>query len=507
MSVLLKINFIVSYFFILAIYAQDVISLPEESSKNIGPTSFLFKDSRQNEIILKTKDGWLRQSDDTVTLRWNEEPFFYLQTDVDQIELTQAWNYTLGGANALGDTISLAVIDASFYVPHEDLYQNIWTNPSEIPNDSIDNDQNGYIDDVVGLQLINENDDHDQGAISNHGTSVLGIIGAIGSNQIGVSGMCQSCKLMLLSARNDQQITQLSTIIKGFQYIIDMKKTYIQSNGQSGAFVTAVNCSWGIDYAFAKDHPIWCALLDSLGANGILTVGAVTNNEVDIDMVGDMPSQCPSDFLITVQESDEKSQLKTGTGYGEKHVDLSAPAAAYTTRWADKYGVFGGTSGAAPHVTGAIGLLSSLEIPAWNYYQKEHPAEAAKFLKSIILSSVDKNSTYDGKSVSGGELNIGRAMDRLYSFFTPVAENGILQVFPQPADQILRIQLSSVQSNEVQLTFYDLLGRPSLFATSQIVFAGQPYIEVDISSLAAGLYTLSIELGTQKFSQKVMINN
>ena len=85
--------------------------------------------------------------------------------------------------------------------------------------------------------------------------------------------------------------------------------------------------------------------------------------------------------------------------------------------------------------------------------------------------------------------------------------DGILQVFPQPADQILRIQLSSVQSNEVQLTFYDLLGRPSLFATSQIVFAGQPYIEVDISSLAAGLYTLSIELGTQKFSQKVMINN
>ena len=134
-----------------------------------------------------------------------------------------------------------------------------------------------------------------------------------------------------------------------------MKKAFLRTDGQEGAFVVAVNCSWGIDYAYAKDHPVWCSLLDSLGAYGIIPVSAVTNNDADIDVVGDMPSDCSSDFLITVHESNDRGQLKTGTGYGLNNVDLASPGAAYTTRWANKYGVFGGTSGATPHVTAAMG--------------------------------------------------------------------------------------------------------------------------------------------------------
>ena len=168
---------------------------------------------------------------------------------------------------------------------------------------------------------------------SNHGTSVLGIISAVGDNQIGVSGICQSCKLMLLSARGDQEITMLSTILKGVQYIIDMKKAYLNSYGQEGAFVVAVNCSWGIDYAFSHDHPVWCALLDSLGTYGIIPVGAVTNKDVIFVQGGDLPSHCPSDYLITIQESNDRGQLKNGTGYGAEYVDIAAPASGYSTRW------------------------------------------------------------------------------------------------------------------------------------------------------------------------------
>ena len=161
-----KITYIVFYLIFSSVVAQESNDILYEKWQCVGLDKSLCVNKKDSKIHLKTKDGWIEQWDDTVTLRWTSEPFYYLQTDLDQIDMESAWSYTTGGVNALGDSISIAVIDASFDVSHEDLINNIWKNPGEIPEDSIDNDLNGYIDDALGLQLINENDNHNQGAIS-----------------------------------------------------------------------------------------------------------------------------------------------------------------------------------------------------------------------------------------------------------------------------------------------------------------------------------------------------
>ena len=94
----------------------------------------------------------------------------------------------------------------------------------------------------------------------------------------------------------------------------------------------------------------------------------------------------------------------------------------------------------------------------------------------------------EGKSASGGEINVGQAMDYLYNYFTPSPSVGISAIFPQPANDILNVRISSFESTEVKCIFYDLLGRPSIQSSSQITFAGQPYIEIDVSDLSAGIY-------------------
>ena len=103
-------------------------------------------------------------------------------------------------------------------------------------------------------------------------------------------------------------------------------------------------------------------------------------------------------------------------------------------------------------------------------------------------------------------MNVGRAMDALYAYFTPQSENKIIRTFPQPASNILRVQLSSNESSDMFFTFYDVLGRPTMQSKARVQFAGQPFIELNVEELSAGLYMMEVQSETQKFAQLVMIN-
>jgi hypothetical protein len=141
-------------------------------------------------------------------------------------------------------------------------------------------------------------------------------------------------------------------------YIRALRNKYNTTGGSEGAFIVAANLSAGIDNALPADHAMWCAQYESLGSAGILGICATTNSNSDVDMFGDMPTTCPSDYLIAVTNTGMDDQKKMFAGYGKMHIDLGAPGTpSYSTHLGHDYGEFIGTSAAAPQVSGSVGIL------------------------------------------------------------------------------------------------------------------------------------------------------
>ncbi|NJO87124.1 MAG: S8 family serine peptidase, partial [Lewinella sp.] len=231
----------------------------------------------------------------------------------------QSWDLTTGGLTVNGDTIVVCVIDNGIDIDHEDLLPNLWFNRGEIAENGIDDDNNGYIDDFQGWNT-QANSNNIEGGES-HGTAVAGIVGARGNNGIGVTGMNWQVKIMVV---NNGFLASESEVIEAYGYPLEARKRYQQSNGTTGAYVVATNSSWGLANGRPEDSPIWCALYDSLGHYGILNVGATVNSNVDVDVVGDLPTTCPSNFLIAVTNVNTQNVKVTNAGFGRLSIDLGA---------------------------------------------------------------------------------------------------------------------------------------------------------------------------------------
>ena len=169
---------------------------------------------------------------------------------------------------------------------------------------------------------------------------------------------------------------------------------YDETEGAEGAYVVATNASWGLTGGQPADSPIWCDLYDVLGANGILNMGATANQNLDIDVVGDLPTACPSDFLISVTNLNDNDQKVTAAGFGSSTIDIGAYGeGAFTTTIGGGYGTFAGTSAATPAVSGAVGLLYSapcaafgelLEVKSGIFLAIWHPRYAALCINGTV---------------------------------------------------------------------------------------------------------------------------
>lgn len=256
-----------------------------------------------------------------------------------------AWNISTGGMTMAGDSIVIAVIDGGVNKTHPDLVKNLWRNTAETPNDGIDNDGNGYVDDFLGWNVFAQNDNI-QGITTQHGTPVTGIIGASGNNNLGVTGVNWNVKIMFVAGGNLE-----SDLLAAYDYILRARLKYNATNGAAGAFVVAANCSWGIDYGMPANAPLWCAAFDEMGEAGILSVAATANTAVNVDLAGDLPTTCPSDFLLSVTSLNKMDELAPTAAWGPVNIDLGAYGeGVFTTSAANQYGVHAGTSFAAPQV-------------------------------------------------------------------------------------------------------------------------------------------------------------
>jgi serine protease len=313
----------------------------------------------------------------------------------------EAWNISTGGISPAGDTIVVAMIDSGLDFTHTDLKDNLWVNHAEIPDNNKDEDQNGYIDDYLGWNVSTLNDNIG-GLTTTHGTPIAGIIGARGNNNIGVSGVNWRVKMMFVASGGT-----MADVLAAYDYILHTRRVYNASNGKSGAFVVAVNCSFGTDYGSPTQAPLWCAAFDSLGKHGILSIAATANKAIDVDQVGDLPTSCASDYLITVTNVNKKDVKVQEAAWGKKHIDLGAFGEdIFSTASGSNYGLVRGTSFAAPQVSGAIGLLFSSPCPTLISEMKTDPAEAAYYAKKLLLGSVQPNISLSDKTLSGGRLNL-----------------------------------------------------------------------------------------------------
>lgn len=326
-----------------------------------------------------------------------------VDADTD-IEL--AWDVTTGGLTPDGDTIVVCVVDGGVNINHPDLAANIWKNYAEIPGNGIDDDQNGYPDDFRGWSTYANNDNITTNA--GHGTPVSGIIGAVGNNGVGVAGVSWNVKIMVVAGGGNE-----ANVLSSYAYPYLFRKKYNETNGQTGAFVVATNSSWGTDFGQPADAPLWCAFYDTLGKVGILSCGATINGNQDVDVVGDLPTACPSDFLISVTNCGRTGKKVTAAGYGLTTIDLGSFGENAWTLSTNNYAGFGGTSGATPHVAGTVGLLYSAPCPGFLALAKADPAQAVLNLKKYILDGVKPEATLAGKTVTGGRLNIDQAMKNL----------------------------------------------------------------------------------------------
>lgn len=326
------------------------------------------------------------------------------------IDATLAWDITTGGLTALGDTIVVAVIDGGCQLNHPDLAANIWVNRQEIPGNGIDDDNNGYVDDINGWNAFNNT-----GNIPNnqHGTHVSGIIGARGNNNVGVSGVNWNVKLMEIAGSSGNE----ATVVAAYLYAATQRKLYNQTNGAKGAYVVATNSSFGVDYGQASNFPIWCAMYDTLGKYGVISAGATINGNVNVDQQGDIPTTCASNFLVSVTNSTRNDTKLNGAGFGLVNIDLASPGTdVYNTVNNSGYSALTGTSMATPHVAGVLGLMYAAACQELIADARINPELIALQMKNYLLEGADVISSMANFVNGSRRLNALGALQRVQTY-------------------------------------------------------------------------------------------
>jgi subtilisin family serine protease len=302
----------------------------------------------------------------------------------------------IGSSNVI-----VGIIDEGVQIKHPDINDNIWTNPFEIPADGVDNDGNGYVDDVNGWDFVNnDNSVYDAGQDS-HGTHVAGTIGGEGGNGSGVVGVNWDVTMIPLKFLGADGGTTTDAV-RAIDYLTDLKVRH-------GLNIVASNNSWG---GGGYSQSLHDAIIRAAKAN-ILFVAAAGNDGTNNDVEAEYPaaynttvgtsteSAASYDAVISVASISSNGSLSGFSNYGASTVDIAAPGdGIWSTVPSNTYANYSGTSMATPHVTGAVALYASI-VPA---------GTSAATIRQAIVSTATPTSSLSGKVATGGRLNVYNAI-------------------------------------------------------------------------------------------------
>jgi subtilisin family serine protease len=313
------------------------------------------------------------------------------------IHAPEAWDMSRGTG------VVVAVFDTGIDYNHEDLHANIWSNAGEIADNQIDDDGNGYVDDVYGIDLYNH--DSDPMDDENHGTHCAGIIGAVGSNGIGVVGVAWQAKVMAVKIFNSAGSARdafVSDMAQGLHYVIQM--------AQRGINVRVTSNSYGVTrYSQTVRDAIRAA-----ASYNILVVAAVDNQGLDLDDAfwdEDVYPACYDEpNVISVAAMDHNGQMPAWSNRGVRRVDLSAPGDnIWSTIRGNGYASMSGTSMATPHVAGVAALLFSYDSTV-----------TMDRVRELLLDGVDHLAgPIGGRTATDGCVNAAKSLAMLKAVPAP----------------------------------------------------------------------------------------
>jgi len=393
--------------------SQDVEDVVEELRKNpeveyVQPNYIYYRRSSMPLDELYPKQWGLDNTGQLV-----ENDYGYQDVDIDAPE---AWNAM---ENLKLDEVVVAIIDDGVDISHPDLEQIIWTNENEIPNNGIDDDVNGYIDDIYGWDFINnDNTVFDSVEEDWHATHLSGIIAAV-HNDIGIRGIAPNAKIMSLKIFGLDGATTMQ-IIEAINYakMMDIKVS---------------NNSWG-GPPQADDYLLNNAIKNS----EMLFVAAAGNDGLDNDIYGDSPSGLDAENILSVAAVDKKGNLWENSNYGFTLVDVGAPGEDIWSTITpyignDYYACWSGTSMATPFATGIAAVI-------FGYDKDLTPIE----VKKIIMETGVELDDLAGKTVTGKMVNLNNALKAL------TKQDDIITFTDKNLERIIRKHISKENGDLLQ---------------------------------------------------------
>lgn len=323
---------------------------------------------RADPSVERVEKDWVCRLD-----RVPDDPRYGELWGLSRIAAPAAWDRTTGSREVV-----VAVIDTGVSRGHPDLAANIWTNTGEVPGNGLDDDRNGYVDDVNGWDFRNGDADPDDAHY--HGTHCAGTVGAVGANQIGVTGVAWQVRIMPLKYMQGGS---------DYGFVSEAAEAILYAN-RMGADV--LSCSW-----YEPDSGL---IRDAIAASPALVVCSAGNNGHDTDRTPQYPACYPLPQIVSVAATGPQDERASFSNYGAISVDLGAPGVnVLSTSPGGGYAWSSGTSMAVPHVAGvaalALSLNRSLSVPD---------------LKRALLEGADPVPSLAGRTVSGGRLNAWRTL-------------------------------------------------------------------------------------------------
>ena len=311
------------------------------------------------------------------------DPLFGRQWALRSARVRGAWQSTVGGE------VPVAMLDSGIDFSNPDLAPNLWTNRAELPGNGVDDDANGFIDDVHGADTVGWDGDPADGL--GHGTAVASLIGARGDNGFGISGVAWSVRLMPVKVVHDQGWATTATMVAGLRYALS-----------NGARIVNISLN-GPDSSQALDEAIRQA-----EQQGALVIASAGNDAANRDRVPSYPASVRSRAVITVASATRAGALAPSSAYGRGSVDIAAPGEnVLTGELGGRCATRSGTSFAAAYVTGAAALLAAAR-----------PGASGSRLRAALLGS-SRRGRGTGRAIAGGRLDVTAALRRLGRLRSP----------------------------------------------------------------------------------------